>query len=164
MKSLNATIIGLITGTAMILASLGIYYNRGTLENGWQYLIYAMYVGGIVWSLIRLTANSDQPLSFKNYFSQGFKCYIVVTFMMVAFTWTFIKMNPSLATEMATNYRADLVKNGNNTAAEIDKMVANAKEYFAVMITSAFIFGYLAIGTVVTLIGSMLFSRNRKNQ
>lgn len=163
MKNLNATSKGLITGVLMILLSLAIYNYRGNFDNGLQYIVYAVYVGGIIWTLAAYSSSGAETKNFKAFFSQGFKCFIVITLLMVAFTWAFLKLNPGLEAEMAQNYRADLVKKGNYTTNEIDTMVSKARQYFVVMLTSVSIFGYLVIGTLITTIASVFFSRSKKN-
>ncbi len=163
MNNLSATYRGVITGLLMIVASIGIFYYRGNFENGLQYIVYCIYIAGIVWALAgyknRPTVNDKK---FKNYFAEGFKCFIVITLLMVAFTFIFLKMNPALKEEMAKNYQADLIKTGNYTVAEIETMVNKAKEYFITMLTSMAIFGYLLIGALVTLIASAFFSQYNK--
>ena len=161
MKNLSATYKGLITGLLMVLISVGIYFYRGSFENKLQYITYFVYVAGIVWALIGYKQSGAEPKTFKSYFSQGFRCFIVVTLIMVVFTWVFLMMNPALKQEMATQYRADLIKQGNYTPPEIDKMVLKAKDYFITMLTSMAIFGYLVIGALVTLIGSAFFSQKK---
>ena len=163
MKNLSATYKGLIAGTLMILISIGIYFYRGSFENKLQYITYFVYIAGIIWTLIGYKQSDAEPKTFKNYFSQGFRCFIVVALMMVVFTWVFLMLNPGLKADMAVQYRADLVKKGNYTAPEIDTMVVKAKEYFTTMLISMTIFGYLLIGSLVTLIGAA-FLRQKKVQ
>lgn len=161
MKNLSATYKGAITGILMILISIGIYFYRGSFENNLQYITYFAYIGGIIWALLGHKQSDAEPKTFKSYFGQGFRCFIVVTLMMVVFTWVFLMMNPALKEEMATQYRADLVKQGNYTPPEIDTMVLKAKQYFITMLTSMAIFGYLLIGSLVTLIGSAFLSQKK---
>lgn len=161
MKNLNATAKGLLTGAIMILVSIGIYFYRGSFENKLQYITYAVYIAGIIWTLLDLRKSGSQPLTFKNLFSQGFRCFVVVTFMMVLFTWLFLWFNPGLKEEMAVQYRSDLQSKGNYTAIEMDEMVAKAKEYFVTMLVSMAVFGYLAIGALVTVIASGFLSQKK---
>lgn len=163
MKNLSATYKGLITGTVMVLISIGIYFYRGSFENKLQYITYFVYIAGIVWTLIVFKQSSEENKSFKNYFSQGFKCFIVITFMMVAFTFIFLKMVPGLEDEMARNYQSDLMKKGNHTPMEIDEMVNQSRKYFVTMLTSMAIFGYLLIGSLVTVIASAFLSQQKNN-
>ncbi len=161
MKNLNATSKGLLTGVIMILVSIGIYFYRGNFENKLQYITYAVYIAGIIWTLLDFRKSGPQPITFKHLFSQGFRCFVVVTFMMVVFTWVFLWLNPGLKEEMAVQYRSDLQLKANYTATEIDDMVGKAKEYFVTMLVSMAIFGYLAIGALVTVIASGFLSQKK---
>ncbi|CAN5775101.1 hypothetical protein BH11BAC4_BH11BAC4_19950 [soil metagenome] len=161
MKNLSATIKGFITGVIMILISIAIYYYRGSFENKLQYITYFVYIAGIIWTLAGYKQSHAEPKTFKTYFAQGFRCFIVVALLMVLFTWVFLMLNPHLKAEMATQYRADLLKQGNYTPAEMDSMVLKAKEYFTTMLISVAIFGYLLIGSLVTLIGSAFLSQKK---
>lgn len=163
MKNLSATIKGLITGLIMILASYGIWLTKKDFENNLQYVVYAIYIAGILWSLVSFKNNSTAGKTFKSYFSEGFKCFIVVTLMMVAFTYVFVKMNPSLKIEMAENYRKELVQKGNSTEAEINNLVGQAKQYFEIMLVSMAIFGYLVIGAIITAIASAFLGKAKTN-
>jgi len=161
MKNLSATYKGLITGTLMILVSIGIYSRQGNFQNNLQYITYLIYIAGIVWTLNDYRKSETENKTFKAYFSQGFKCFIVVTLLMVAFTWIFMKMNPGMTEQMARQTEIELIKTGNKTPQEITDAVANAKKYFIPMLTSIAIFGYLLIGSVITLIAALIFSGGR---
>ena len=162
MKNLSATIKGLITGILMVAVSIGIYTVKRDFDNSLQYITYAVYVAGIIWTLWEFKKREPPGLSFKNYFTEGFKCFVAVTFLMVLFTFIFSKIDPTMKELMAVNYRADLVSKGNYTPAEIDSMVQKAKDYFNIMLTSMAIFGYLVIGSMVTVITSLFLIKQSK--
>lgn len=164
MNNLSPTYKGLITGILMIVTSMLIYLVKGNFENNLTYVTYGLYVAGLIWTLSVYKNDPSNNNSFKNYFSTGFKCFIVVTFLMVLFTFIFTKMHPDLKEQMGINYKADLESKGNYTPAEINKMVQNAKDYFNIMITSMAVFGYLVIGAMVTVITSIFFIQQKKNQ
>jgi hypothetical protein len=126
-----------------------------------QYITYFIYIAGITWALIGFKQSANENKSFKNYFSQGFKCFIVVTFLMVAFTFIFLELTPGMKAEMAQNYQRELLKSGNKTPQEIDTLVTGAKKYFIPMLTSIAIFGYLLIGALVTVIAAAFFSQKK---
>jgi len=161
MNKLGATYKGLITGIVMVLISVGIYFYKGNFENKLQYITYFVYIGGIVWTLIAFKQSDAENKKFKHYFSEGFKCFVVITFLMVAFTWIFLKMTPGLEEEMAKNYRADLAKSGNKTPVEIEGLVTQARKYFITVLTSMAIFGYLVIGALVTAVASAFLSQQK---
>ena len=149
-KTTNATLQGLVTGGLMIAASLLIYNMRSSFDNNLQFLVYALYILGLAWTLHNFRMYSSQKKTFKQYFSHGFKCFVVVTLLMVAFTWAFMQLNPQLENEMAENTRREMMSSGNYTQAEVDSNVAKAKEYYTPMLISMAIFSYLLIGSVIT--------------
>ena len=157
MDKLSATYKGLIVGVLMVLVSVAIFYSKGSFESNLQYITYALYIFGIVWTLRSYYKNNAEPKSFKNYFSQGFKFFIVVCFLMVIFTYAFTKMHPELKEAMAVKYRAELVEKGNYTPVEINNMVQKATDFFTVMLTSLAIFWYLVMGSMVTVITTLFF-------
>ena len=162
MKSLNATKRGLITGIVMILVSVIIYYTQGNFDNKLQYITYSIYVAGIVWTLIEFSRLKDHPNKFGAYFSQGFKCFIVVTLLMVIFTVAFLLMQPQLKDEMVVIYKADLLKTGNYTMPEIEEKIGIAKKSFLPSLIMGAIFGYLIIGAMITAITSgFLIQKNK---
>lgn len=155
MKMLSATYKGLVTGLLMVLASVLIYYIQKDFNSGLRYLTYAIYAAGLYWTLASYSNAPGAIKTFRSFFSQGFKCFIVVTLMMVSFTYILIKSDPSLESEMAKNQRAGLELKGNLTPAEIDQNVAYSREYYVTMSTSSAIFGYLAIGAFFASIISL---------
>ncbi|RYF89456.1 MAG: DUF4199 domain-containing protein [Chitinophagaceae bacterium] len=159
MNKFTPTIKGVIAGVLMVLISIAIYFAKGDFDNPLQYISYAVYIGAILWSLYDFEQSDTADKSFKQYFSTGFRCFIVITFIMVIFTYIFTKADPSLKEQMAVKYRAELTGKGNYTAPEIDSMVQNAKDYFNIMLTSMAIFGYLVIGSMATVLGSLFFVR-----
>jgi len=161
MNSLTPAKKGLITGSLMIIISIIIFRLRGSFENNLQYITYLVYLLGIIWTIKDYKPETADKLKFKNYFGQGFKFFIVVTLLMVIFTFIFVKLTPQIKAEMAVNYQADLQKRGNLTPAEISKAVEQAKNFFLPMILSVTIFGYLLIGTLISILVSLFFSRRQ---
>ena len=100
---------------------------------------------------------------FGEYFSQGFKCFIVVTLLMVIFTAVFLLLQPLLKDEMAVVYKADLVKNGNYTMPEIEDRIKMAKKSFVPSLIMGAVFGYLVIGALVTVIAAGFLSQKNKS-
>ena len=163
MKALNATKKGLITGIVMILISVVIYLVKGNFQNSLQYITYSVYVAGIVWTLLGYSSLENHLHKFGEYFSQGFKCFIVVTLLMVIFTAVFLLLQPQLKDEMAVVYKADLVKNGNYTMPEIEDRIKMAKKSFVPSLIMGAVFGYLVIGALVTVIAAGFLSQKNKS-
>lgn len=152
---------GIITAAVMIAISLAVYYTDGA--SGFGYLIYAAYLGGIIWTLVAFARQEPESRTFGKLFNQGFRCFIVVTLVMVAFTALSFILHPEWADEAATKYRADLVKEGNKTPAEIDKIIETAKDQFTISNVGFAIFGYLITGAVMTAAVSGIIIIRRNN-
>lgn len=141
---------GLITGLLMLAVALFLYFTKQPFDSGLQYLVYISYAAGIVWTLISYRKSVAQAPKFGELFGQGFRCFIVVTLVMVAFTGIFSAAHPEFAKEAAQNYKQELLKEKNKTPAEINEMVMKAEKQYTVQLISASIFGYLIIGAIVT--------------
>jgi hypothetical protein len=161
LKNLNATKKGLITGLIMIGMSLAIYYSGQPFDSPLQYLIYAVYAGGIIWTLFEFSKSEENTNKFAAFFLQGFKCFIVIALLMVVFTFVFNKMHPEFKDAMAKAYSDDLIKKGDKTPAEVLKNVEKAKDFYLTMMISGAIFGYLMIGAVITAAASLLFMKRK---
>lgn len=154
---LNATKKGLLTGLIMIGLSLLLYYTKQPFDSPTQYLIYIAYAGGIVWTIYAFSKTEENNNKFGTFFLQGFKCFIVITLLMVVFTYVFNKMHPEFKDEMVKAYREEMVSKGNTTPDEMLKNIEKAKEYYLTMLLSGAIFGYLLAGAAITAVTSFLF-------
>lgn len=166
-KSLQftSTIKGLITGLVMVAVGLVLYFNKVDEASPLQYSAYFIYGLGIVWSVTSYLKQRGGAVKFRGLFSQGFRCFVVVTLLMALYTLIFYKMNTGLIEEKAVITREQLLKTEKSrTPAEIDQMVQNGKKYFAVTAASAAIFQYLFIGVVVTVATAGALSLRNKNE
>ena len=161
MNKLTPLIKGIITGVVLVILSLTLYYSKLTVESKLHYAIYILYAIGIVWTLISYSRSASFTGKFADLFGQGFRCFIVVTLIMVAFTAIFSMQHPEFAEEAATYYKEDLIKEGNKTPSEIEKLIANVKKQYTTGLVSITIFGYLITGTVITAAGSALLMRRK---
>lgn len=163
MKNFTATQKGLITGAAMIANSFLIYNIKGNFDNKLQYITYCLYVAGVIWTLLEFSKTTTPETKFGSYFSQGFKCFIVVTLLMVAFTFVFLTMHPEMKEQMAATVKQDLLKMGNKTPLEIEDTLTMARKSFVPALVMAAVFGYLVIGAMVTAVtGAVLMQTKNK--
>ena len=163
MKSISAKSKGLITGTIMIIISICIYLVKKGFDNPLQYITYTTYVAGILWTMFIFKKESGNTATFKQYFAEGFKCFIVVTLMMVLFTLIFILLHPELKEQMATLMRAELVTMKDITPLDIENRIAAAKKFFLPGYIMGAILGYLFIGALITLVAAGFLSATKKN-
>lgn len=150
LQKITPALKGLITGLLMLAVALFLYYSKQPFDSGLQYLVYIIYATGIVWTLVSYRRSVTTNPKFGELFGQGFRCFIVVTLVMVAFTGFFSAAHPEFAKEAAQHYKQELLKEKNKTPAEINEMVTKAEKQYTVQLISASIFGYLIIGAIVT--------------
>lgn len=161
LQNLNATRKGLFTGALMIALSLLFYYTGQPVESPLQYIIYLVYTAGIVWTIYSYSKSEAYTNKFGDSFLQGFKCFIVVSLMMVMFTIIFNKLHPEFKDQMAKAYSEDMIKKGNSTPAEIAANVEKMKQYYLTMLISGAIFGYLLFGAAVSALMSFVFLKRK---
>ncbi len=160
-KNLNATKKGFITGIIMIGLSLLFFYSGQPFNSPLQYLIYVVYAGGIIWTIYEFSKSEENTNKFAGFFLQGFKCFIMITLLMVVFTFVFNKMHPEFKEDMVRAYKEEMLKKGNSTPDEMLKNIEKAKEYYLTMLISGAIFGYLLIGAAITAATSLLFIKRK---
>jgi hypothetical protein len=150
---------GLITAILMIGLVLFIYYNEETTNAALQYLIYGIYAAGVIWTLFSYRNSPAFTGKFGGLFGQGFRCFIIVTICMVAFTGAFSAMHPEFAEESSKLYKEELIKSKDKTPDDIARETAEYKKQYTLRLVSVSVFGYLIIGAGVTALGSVLLTR-----
>jgi len=163
MKLISARNKGLITGAVMVLTSLAIYFAKHDFDNGLQYIVYTTYVAGILWTLFTFKKEKGNEAGFKQYFAEGFKCFIVVTLMMVLFTLVFILMHPELKEQMAILMRAEYANAKDMTPVDIENKINAAKKFFLPGFLMGATLSYLVIGALISVIGAGFLSVKKGN-
>jgi hypothetical protein len=152
---------GLITGLVMIAVSLLLNITGKAAGTTNQYLFYVLYAAGIAWTLLAYSRSPNYKPTFGSIFNQGFRCFIIVSLVTVIFTGIYSSIHPEIAEQAAVAYRADLVKEGNRTPAQIDEMVKTAKDRFVTGNVSLAAFGTLITGALFTAAGAGLLIMRR---
>lgn len=144
----------------MILAAVVLFYGFKFPANGYsQLVVMAIFVAGIFWSLLSLKKKATAGLKFKDYFSQGFRTFIVITLLMVIYTAVFYKLNPQILEGVIKENEALVLKGGNKTAAEIKANSDSLRSIFMPMTISVTTIIYLALGSFVSLVGGLILSK-----
>jgi hypothetical protein len=159
MNKLTPLVKGIITGSLMMSTELLVFYK--IMPAGLHFLVYIIFAAGITWTLISYSRSPSFTGAFADLFGQGFRCFIVATLIMVAFTAIFIRLHPEFAVEAAEYGREELIKKGDKTPAEIDTLVGEAKKRFATGEIYLTVFGYLMLGAIITAAGSAFLMRRK---
>jgi hypothetical protein len=161
MKEPTPTQKGLITGALMIIASLfSSEILKNPVESYFQFIIYFLFTGGILWSLIAHSKKNGNTLSFKDYFSIGFKTFIVVTLLMAGFAYIYFSYHTEFRdTKIAENSQL-LLKQGDHLQKEIEENANQLKKMFLPLMISSAVFRYLILGALITAITGGYLSKN----
>ncbi|MEI9959394.1 MAG: DUF4199 family protein [Ferruginibacter sp.] len=136
---------------------------KKSFENGLQYIVYTTYVAGILWTLFIFKKETDNTATFKQYFAEGFKCFIVVTLLMVLFTLVFILLHPELKEQMATLMKAAYSTRKDMTPLDIENSIASAKKFFLPGYLMGAVISYLSIGALISVIGGGFLNAQKNN-
>jgi MFS family permease len=162
MNKITPLVKGFITGIIMLATTLLLIYTKQPADSGLQYIVYVLYAGGIAWTLIDYSRSDTYTGKFGDIFGQGFRCFIIITLIMVIFTAVFSLTHPEIAEEAAKNYKAELIREKNKTPAEIETMVESAKKQFTTSSIWLAVFGTLIMGSIFTAAGGALLLMRRK--
>ena len=148
----------------MILASLfSLYVLKNPVESDFQFIVYSIFCFGIVWSLVSYFRTDNDKKTFTNYFSIGFKTFIVVSLLMAVFAYIYFSNHLEFKnTKIAENSKL-LLQQGNHLPKEIEDNAVQLKKMFMPMMISAAIFRYLILGALITaIVAGFLSSKNKK--
>ena len=158
MNTISAKNKGLITGALIVLLSAITYYIKRSFDNYILLVAYLVYASGIVWTLVSFHNQKEQNHTFKDYFQQGFKCFIVVTLIMVCATWLFMKFNVRLQDEIIEFQRHQLKLDNNYSEPDIEEKLKQYRKILLPGYTIGAILSYLGIGTLITCLLSVFLN------
>lgn len=162
MKSLSAKYIGILIGIIMVSLCLYLFYTMHLPPNGRnQYFIPAIFTGGIIWGLLSFHNKVNGPAAFKEYFSEGFKIFVVVTLIMALYTFIFYKLNPQILEDTLVTNNELIIKEGNHTPGEIETNSNKLRSIFMPMMLTVNTLKYLLLGTLVTAITAGFLSQKK---
>jgi len=155
MNKFTPLVKGLLTTAAILGLTLFIYYTNRPSDSGLNYLVFLFYIAGIIWTLLDYKRFVNNSPKFGELFGQGFRCFIVVTAIMVSFTGIFTATHPEFAERDAKTYKEYLDKEiKDKTPGEKEEMVASFKKHYTTGLIYTAVFGYLIIGSIITAAGS----------
>ncbi len=162
MKNISAKYVGLLTAAAMVTASLTLFYVFHFPENGKnQYFIYGIYAIGILAGLFLFHQTNREDSSFKNYFSEGFKVFVVVTLIMAVFTFIFYKMNPQILENALVEINSYNAKDADKTPAEVTANAEKLRGIFIPMMIATTTVKNLVLGALITIVAAGFLSQKK---
>ncbi|MBI3883524.1 MAG: DUF4199 domain-containing protein [Sphingobacteriales bacterium] len=163
MNQFTASHRGLITGGLMIALALFFFYElKQPVDSPYQYYIYTVYTLGIIWNLLAFNKKADGTTRFKDYFSAGFKTFIIITFLMAVFSFIFFFFHPEIRDNKIELNNQLVIQQGNYTPAEIAENAKRLKDIYMPMTIAITTFMYLFLGALITAIISGVMMQIKK--
>lgn len=161
MKYISPTIKGVVISIVLILISIISFYVFHFKENGdSQYVVLCTYIAGLLWAIFSARKN-EHTSSLKDYFTVGFKAFIVVALFMSVYTYFFYHANPQIMENGILENNVLIQKEGNHTKAEIEDNANKLRSVFMPMMLSLNVIKFLFLGALVSLVsGGFLSQKN----
>ncbi len=164
MKLFSAKNIGLATASLMVATALVMFYIFKFPDTGvTTYVQYGIYIAGILFALILHKQSSSEEKAFKDFFSQGFKVFVIAVLFMAIFTFIFYKMNPQILEAKLIDINKFNSLDQNKTAAEVIENSKKLKKIFIPFTVAMNTLLYLALGAIVTALGAGFLSQPMLN-
>lgn len=161
----SAKNIGIATGTLMIVATLILFYIFKLPDTGiTKYTSYGIYIAGILLALFLYKNTSNTEKTFKAFFSEGFKVFVIAVLFMAIFTFIFYKINFNILVANITEIETFNSKDPNKTAAEVLENSKKLKSIALPMTVATTTFLNLVLGAIVTALGAGFLSQPMLNE
>lgn len=150
-----------LAGSALILAALGVMLFAFHLPiTGYTQLVMVIiYCGTILFRLSRFGKLLPARVGLKPFFSEGFRTFIVMTLVIVLFTFIYYKFNTGIMEAGIEENNALIKQQGDHTPDEIAANSAKLRSIFMPMMLSLTTILFLIIGSVTSLAAAMLFNK-----
>lgn len=161
MNQLSPRYKGMVIAAVMIIASLFSYYVlKNPIEGKFQYVLYLIFTFGIIWSMITYARSDNGFKRFKDFFSIGFKTFVIIALFMAVFTFIFFTFHPEFRDDNIAENSKLLLQQGNHLPNEIAENAKQLKKMFMPLMISITVFKYLIIGALITLIAAGFITQN----
>jgi len=156
----TSTTKGIVISLILIVIALLSYFLNMNTSSWLQYLSYAVFVVGIIWSVNMYGQQIDHNSTFGNYFAHGFKIAALVTAIMIIYIVIFVYLFPDVREKAMDTARERMQSKGNMTQEQINTALGFTKRFFMVFIVGATLIGYLIFGALASLIGAGITKKN----
>ncbi len=152
----STTTKGLVIGLVLIILALATYFANIQVNGPVQWIGYAVFIGGIIWSVYSYGKQIDYNATFGNYFAHGFKVAALVTAIMIIYIVIFIILFPDFREKAMDQARTAMHEKNNMTEEQITQAMEWTRKFFMVFLIGGTLIGYLLFGSLAALIGAAI--------
>ena len=146
---------GVVIGLILIIFALVTYFANIEANSPFQWIGYAVFIVGIIWSVYSYGKQVDYNSTFGNYFAHGFKVAALVTLIMIIYIVVFIILFPDFKEKALDKARIDMRKK-NMTEEQMTQGLEITRKFFLVFIIGFTLVFYLIFGALAALVGAAI--------
>ena len=150
---------GLVIGLIMIMISTVIAVMGENSNTALQWLVYLVFIGGIIWAISSYGKQVNYNSTFGNYFAHGFKISAIVTILMIIFLIIFMMLFPDFKEKAMAIARTDMASK-NYSAEDTERGIEIANKFFTPLLIGSALLTYLILGCIASLIGAAITKKN----
>ncbi len=147
---------GLVIGLILIILALTTYFANIQMDGPVQWIGYAIFIGGVIWSVYSYGKQINYNSTFGNYFAHGFKVAALVTAIMIIYVVIFITLFPDFKDKAIDQARAAMHKKNQMTEEQITQALEWTRKFFMVFLIGGTLIGYLIFGALASLVGAAI--------
>ena len=151
---------GIIIALVTIAAGIGIYFSGMAADSPARWLVYCIYLAGVIYSIILYGRQIDHNASFGNYFAHGFKISATVTVLMVIYIVAFVYLFPEFKEKGMDEARKAINEKKNMTDEQRAQAMEMTKKLFMIILVAGTMIYNLIIGVIGSLIGAAVTKKN----
>lgn len=153
---------GIIIALLLIVFALVSHFLGIKPASPLQYIGYVIFIGGIIWSILSYAKQINYNATFGKYFIHGFKVTALVTAIMIIFIIIFMYLFPEVKTN-ALDEASKSMNSQNLTEEQKAQGLEVTRKFFGVLLVSGTLFGYLIVGSIISLIGAAITKKEPHN-
>lgn len=150
----STTTKGLVIGLILVMLALVTYFTNIEVNGPAQWIGYAVFIGGVIWSVYSYGKQVEYNSTFGNYFAHGFKVAALVTAIMIIYIVIFIVLFPDFKEKALDKARVAMREKNNMTEEQMTQAMEWTKKFFMVFLIGATLLGYIIFGAIAALVGA----------
>ena len=154
---------GILIGLILVILALVTYFLDLKVNGPLQWVGYAIFIGGIIWSVMSFGKQVNHNATFGNYFAHGFKVAALVTAIMIIYVIIFVVLFPEFKEKAIVEAKRSMQSKNNLTEEQINAGMEMTKKFFMVFLVGGTLVGYLFFGTIASLIGAAVTKKDPNN-
>ncbi len=154
---------GMVIGLILVVLALATYFLDIKVNGPLQWVGYAIFIGGIIWSVMSYGKQMSYNSTFGNYFAHGFKVAALVTAIMIIYVIIFVLLFPDFKEKAIVEARKSMQSKNNLNEEQINAGLEMTRKFFMVFLVGGTLLGYLFFGALASLIGAAVTKKEPNN-